>query len=146
MRIIKSSSNSKPTGERQKDTPRPLAQIRIDVVRYCYRAPPRPKTLVRSVLRPARRSQRPLPEDAVGSMNLRLTQSQTCNPSQSDGSGATSATCLQNGRGNARFSALLRPKHDSRTGLWLPQSPFPGNRNSRPENKGSKLPSRPNHR
>ena len=54
------------------------------VVRYCYRVLPRPKTLVRSVLRPARRLSHRLPGDAVGSMNLELTQSQTWKPSQSE--------------------------------------------------------------
>ena len=44
-------------------------------VRFCYLAPHLPKTLVRSVPKPARRSSRRLPEDAVGSMNLRLTRS-----------------------------------------------------------------------
>jgi hypothetical protein len=45
---------------------------------------------------------------------------------------SASATCLQNGLGNARCSALLLRRHGSRTGLCLPRSPFPGNGNSRP--------------
>jgi hypothetical protein len=41
-------------------------------------------------------------------------------------------------------SAFWRTTIDSRTALWLPQSPFPGNGNSRPENKGPKLSLNPN--
>jgi hypothetical protein len=51
-----------------------------------------------------------------------------------------SATCLQNGLGNARCWALFPGRYDSRTGLCLSRSPFPGNGNSRPENRARQTP------
>ena len=44
----------------------------------------------------------------------------------------------------ARCSGLLLQKRHSRTGLCLPQSPFPGNAISRPENEAPKHPAEAN--
>ena len=51
-----------------------------------------------------------------------------------------SAICPPNGHGNTRCLASLPRKCDSRTGLCLLQSPYPGNAISRPENKARNTP------
>ena len=51
-----------------------------------------------------------------------------------------SAICLPIGHGNTRCLASLPRKCDSRTGLCLLQSPYPGNAISRPENKARNTP------